>query len=583
MHRLHARQGVSNKITYWRWRSALVTALATLWIALPGAALAAGQHIDEGFTKQVDKLFQKWDKPTSPGCALSVMRDGHIIYKRGYGLADLDHDVPIATSTVFHVASVSKQFTAAAIVLLAQQGRLSLDDDIHKFFPLLPNYGAVITVRHLVHHTSGLRDQWELLNLAGWRYSLDLITDDDVLEMVFRQKELNFPPGERYVYSNTGYTLLAQIVKRVTGQSFREFTTSNLFEPLGMKRTHFRDDHAEIVKQQAYGYNPEKGGTFRLSVTNFDTVGATSLLTTVEDLAIWDENFYTGRVGGKALLEQMLRQGRLNNGEMIDYAFGLRIVKYRGLPVVEHTGSDAGCRSHLMRFPEQHFSVACLCNAGPVDASGLSRKVADIFLAKEFTEPAPPDNIGKDVRLSDQKLAARTGLYRQHGGDQFTRVSLGGDKLLIDGNQLHYRLEPVSENAFRISEFPLEVRFRTPMGDHPAAFELISRSNKPEIYEEVKQYSPTPQELEEYTGEYTSGEIEAVYRVAVEDGKLVVRRLRYPPDTLTPAIHDVFMGSAGIIYFARGAEGRVTGMILKTGRITGLRLGKLGELDFNKR
>jgi CubicO group peptidase (beta-lactamase class C family) len=215
-------------------------------------------------------------------------------------MADLSHDAPITPQTPFHVASVSKQFTAAAILLLADQGKLSLDDDVHQYLPEVPDFGARITLRHLLHHTSGLRDQWDLLDLAGYRYSFDLINDEDVMSLVRRQEELNFAPGAEYLYSNTGATLLGQIVARVSGQSLRQFTTQNLFEPLGMTSTHFRDDHTEINKGEAFGYVRAKDGSFKLSVTNFDTVGATSLYTTVEDLAKWDENFYTMKVSGPA-------------------------------------------------------------------------------------------------------------------------------------------------------------------------------------------------------------------------------------------------------------------------------------------
>jgi CubicO group peptidase (beta-lactamase class C family) len=300
--------------------------------------------------------------------------DGHIVYERGYGMADLDHDVIITPSTVFHVASMSKQFTAASIVLLAQQGKLSLDDDVRKYIPELPNFGTPITLRHLIHHTSGLRDQWALLEFAGWRYSLDLITDDDVMSVVTRQKELNFKPSDKYVYSNTNYTLLGLIVKRVSGTSLRDFTTKNIFEPLDMKNTHFRDDHAEIVKNNAYGYESQKEGGFRLGNTNFDTVGATSLHTTVEDLALWDENFYHPRIGDPDFVSQMLQRGRLNSGEQIEYAFGLVIGKYKGLSTVEHGGADAGYRSAMMRFPEQHFSSAVLCNSSDTFPVLLAQK-----------------------------------------------------------------------------------------------------------------------------------------------------------------------------------------------------------------
>ena len=284
----------------------------------------------ENHSKRVDELFLTMDRPTSPGCALAVFKDGRIIHERGYGMADLDHGVHITPASVFHVASMSKQFTAASILLLAQEGKLSVDDPVRKYIPELPDFGTPITIGELIHHTSGLRDQWDLLGLAGWRYSQDLITDDDVLSVLSRQKDLNFPPGSRHLYSNTGYTLLAQIVKRVSGESFREFTTARIFEPLHMKSTHFRDDHAEIVQNMAYGYVPA-GDTFRMSNTNFDTVGATSLLTTVEDLAQWDENFYQPKVGGEALIAKMLERGKLNNGKQLDYASGLVVSTYRGL------------------------------------------------------------------------------------------------------------------------------------------------------------------------------------------------------------------------------------------------------------
>ena len=256
-------------------------------------------------TSRADKIFEKWDKPDSPGCAIAVIKDGRIVYKRGYGMANLDHDVPITPSTVFNIASVSKQFTAAAIALLAQQGKLLLDDEARKYIPELPDFGTPITIRHLIHHTSGLRSQTALLDLAGWRIGLDHVTEEDVLGLLFRQRELNFRPGEKYEYSNTNYILLAQIVTRVSGQTFREFTRAHIFEPLGMKNSFFRDDHDEIVKNQAYGYVPTEDDTFQLSMPTSYTVGSTGLLTTVEDLARWDRNFYDGRVGGSVFIEQL--------------------------------------------------------------------------------------------------------------------------------------------------------------------------------------------------------------------------------------------------------------------------------------
>src|SRR5580704_16938069 len=373
-----------------------------------------GQSLPPDVRRQVDKVFEKWDKADSPGCALGIYKGGQIAYKRGYGMADLNDDVPITPATVFHVASMSKQFTAASIVLLAQQGKLSLDDDVHKYIPELPDFGERITIRHLVYHTSGLRDQWSLLGLAGWRYSLDLITDGDVMSVMTRQKDLNFKPGERHVYCNTGYTLMGLVVKHVSGLSLREFTTKNIFEPLGMTHTHFRDDHAEIIKHDALGYEQDgKDKPFRMSLTNFDTAGATSLHTTVEDLQLWDENFYHPRVGGPELIQQMLERGKLNSGELQDYASGLVLGTYKGLPTVDHGGADAGYRSDLIRFPEQHFSTAVLCNFANTNPSALARQVADIVLARDLKAPAPvpTKEPATAIAMTGEQMATMPGIY----------------------------------------------------------------------------------------------------------------------------------------------------------------------------
>ena len=242
------------------------------------AVLAIAQNpLPDDKAARVDEIFAQFDKPASPGCALAVMKDGQIVYKRGYGMADLDHDIPIKPDTVFHVASVSKQFTALAILLLAKQGKLSLDDEVRKYIPALRDFGHKLTIRHLMHHTSGLRDQWTLLIFSGWRLSDDVVKDADILDLITRMKALNFPPGEQHLYSNTGYTLAAWIVKRVSGQSLREFCEAHIFKPLGMTSTFFRDDHAATVKRIAYGYRAAANETFRLSVPNYDAVGASGL------------------------------------------------------------------------------------------------------------------------------------------------------------------------------------------------------------------------------------------------------------------------------------------------------------------
>ncbi|HEY2469089.1 MAG TPA: serine hydrolase domain-containing protein [Terracidiphilus sp.] len=556
-------------------RSRLLVSLALSILFSASLFSQAPKPSTENLPARVDAIFQKMDSTVSPGCALSVVKDGKIIYERGYGMADLDHNIAITPTTVFHVASMSKQFTAASILLLAQQGKLSLDDPVRKYIPELPDFGTPVTIRQLIHHTSGLRDQWDLLGLSGWRYSLDLITNDDVLYVISHQKELNFPPGTKHLYSNTGYTLLGEVVKRVSGKSLHEFTTENIFRPLGMKNTHFRDDHAEIIKNIAYGYGPA-GDTFRLSVTNFDTVGATSLMTTVEDLPLWDENFYNPRIGGPDLIRQMLERGKLNNGEQLDYASGLVIGKYRGLNTVDHGGADAGYRSDMIRFPDQHFSSACLCNLATADPSDLNRKVAEIYLKKEMT-PAEPAHVAdeKPVQLTPQQLSAIAGTYLNQD-DEVIRVFLKDNALRVaNANEdQSYELMPLAPNHFRLMVAPVDFTFDAPEGKNPARITIKSPDGKPDVNSAVTPFTPSEADLKPYAGTYSSEDIDPLYTIAIEKGKLVLHRLKNDPDKLMPVTPDLFVASLGSIRFTRSAKGEITGFFLTTGRIRNMRFTK---------
>ncbi len=441
--------------------------LLVLLVSTPALAQQAGSSAGELTPEvgaRVDAVFAPYDKDSSPGCAVAVYDGDRIAYRKAYGMANLDHDVRLTPSSVFHVASMSKQFTGAAILLLAADGKLSLDDDIRTHLPELPDFGRKITIRHLANHTSGIRDQWDLLTLAGWRYSRDLITDDDVLELLMRQKDLNFAPGERHLYSNSGYTLMALIVSRVSGKSFRAFTTERIFKPLGMTNTRFRDNFAEIVKNQAYGYVPN-AQSFRLSVTNFDTAGATSLLTTVEDLLAWHTNFDTKTVGGEDLQAKLLQRGVLNDGTSLEYAFGITHGRHRGLATVGHGGADAGYRADFVRFPDRRLGVATLCNSGAANPAQLSRRVADVFLPADlpgltFEEaPGRPTQLKLPgaavleqtvVKPSADELAAFAGVYRSDEMDAVFRMSVKDGALRLERSKHRpSNLEPVAKDTFR--------------------------------------------------------------------------------------------------------------------------------------
>lgn len=438
-------------------RQAAAVRLAILFIAsvlTPAATL--GQGAGTGTTDpRIDAVFAAYDAAT-PGCALSVMRDGEIVYSRGYGMANLEHDIPVTPSSVFHVASVSKQFAAMAITMLAQQGRLSLDDDIRKHLPELHDFGRTITIRHLLHHTSGLRDQWTLFGMAGWR-GQDLKTDADVLMLAARQRELNFEPGAEHLYSNTGYTLLGEIVRRVTGQSLREWTTEHLFEPLGMRSTHFHDDYNMVVKNRTHGYAPAQGG-YRVSNPAYSTVGATSLFTTVEDIARWDRNFIDRRVGGAAI-DSLHTRGRLNDGSEIPYAFALTHGEHRGLRTVGHSGSDAGYRSQFTRYPDAGTSFAVFCNVSTANPGALARQVAEVVLADRFPVAAtptsggrgggPPGGIVQAPTLTNAQKRAYVGDYHSEELNATYTIALDDDELVVRRWRFpDQRLRPTGDDTF---------------------------------------------------------------------------------------------------------------------------------------
>jgi hypothetical protein len=404
------------------------------------------------------------------------------------------------------------------------------------------------------------------------------------MSVLVHQKALNFKPGEKYMYSNTGFTLLAVIVSRVSGMPFREFTTKNIFQPLGMTHTHFRDDHEEIIKHDALGYEQDgKDKPFRMNLTNFDTAGATSLHTTVEDLQLWDENFYHPRVGNAEIIQQMQERGKLNSGELQDYASGLSIGTYKGLPTVDHSGGDAGYRSDMTRFPEQHFSASVLCNFADTNPSALVRKVADIVLAKDLKAPAPAPT--KEVTkaapvlpLTAEQMAAIAGNY-WNGEDEFTKVVVKDGKLQMDVNRDDWHeLIQFAPAHFHVANESwgeeIDLHFVAAEGEKPRRIDESFNGDKPRAFEVVNLAPLTPAQLAEYAGNYVSEEIDPVYRMVIQNGEVVLTRLKSSPDALRPAIRDVFVGDIGKIRFTRDAKQHISGFILDGGRIQNIHFAK---------
>lgn len=431
-------------------------------------AAATGDRVPE---QKVDAIFASFDKNSgSPGCAVGVIRDGAFVYKRGYGMASIELQVPLSPESVFYMGSVSKQFTAASVVLAAEQGLFSLDDDLRKWIPEIPFYGHKITLRQMLHHTSGLRDELALMSLAGEPVE-DIYTTAEIIDLIARQKKLNFTPGDKYQYSNSNFFLLAQVVHRASGMLFSRFAQENIFRPLGMTHTRFYDDRTLVLPGRVAGYSPRAGGGFSVDwSTNFAKVGDGGLMSSVDDLLPWDRNFYHNKLGKGTLLKELETRGVLNSGKTITYALGLEISEYRGLPTVAHGGALFGYRTEFLRFPNQNFSVICLCNVSNGDPGAKAYRVADLYLAGQFTAPVKPerpqaadvDHV-EQVKMSVAEMASYTGTYYSDELRATYRIALAKGRLMLNiAQDESTELQPGSRERFEAQlpgEFPTPIEF----------------------------------------------------------------------------------------------------------------------------
>jgi len=375
----------NRRIQITRGRSfVLLGALGLVAVALAGPLHARQAAVD--LTK-VDALFSRWTTAT-PGCSVGASIKGRVVVNKAYGMADLEHDVPNTADTIFEAGSVSKQFTAAGVLLLAREGKLKLDDPVRKYVPELPDYGAPLTIRHMLMHMSGLRDWGSVEGIAGWPRTTRVYTHAHVLDIVSRQKSLNFPSGSQYSYSNTGYNLAVVIVTRVSGMPFADFEKERLFKPLGMTRTSWRDDFTRVVKSRAIAYE-QRGDGYNQDMPFENVHGNGGLLTTVGDLLKWNDNFEKPVVGDASFVAEQQAPGAFNDGRPGNYALGLQVGNYRGVREVGHSGATAGYRAHLLRLPDQGVSVAVLCNASSGAATQYARAVAELLMPGALSAATP--------------------------------------------------------------------------------------------------------------------------------------------------------------------------------------------------
>ena len=529
---------------------------------------------------RVDSLFAPWNRPDSPGCGIGVSRNGEVIYEHGYGMASLERKVPITTSTVFLLASITKPFTAMSVLLAGEQGLLSLDDDVSKYIPDWANREHHVTIRHLLTHTSGLRDAYLL---QGWATNHGN-SNDAIIKILSRQRGLNSLPGTGYQYNNGGYLLLGRILERATGQTLGAFADANIFRPLGMKDAYFNGDPVRMAPDHASGYSPQATG-WRLVPESSGYGGNGGMMSSVRDLLIWANNFAEARVGTPALLASMQTDTTLTSGQKIQHGIGLALGNHRGARMFHFSGGDFGTATHIVVFPDQKVAVTVLCNmdsivmggSATVNPEDLAKGVADVFL-EDVLEPraaagagaAPPPS----VSLSAEELATKTGFYRV-GSDEnhIVFMSVRDGKLTLRdfyGDNYDLLMTPISPNRFLIPG-GTTLEFSPAEAGRPQAWHVLDGGGQPVVELPLMKFDIAQTGLKSFAGEYRSDELDVTYTVAVRDSSLVVQS-----STVHPVFNDAFVGDyVGTVRFLRDPRGAVTGFTLNRNGAKGVRFERI--------
>jgi len=533
--------------------------MRTLLFILAAAVCLNAQHTASK-SAEVDHIFAAFNTHT-PGCAVGVSEHGTVAVRAGYGMADLERGVPVTADTVFESGSVAKQFTAMAILLLAQQGKISLDDPLRKYLPELPDYGASLTVRHVLSHVSGLRE-WRLVaTFSGTPEGKYVLDNQDLLRIASRQRALNFDPGRAYSYTNTGFNIATILIERAlgSGKTFQEFTREAIFEPLNMTHTQWRDDFRAVVPNRALAYAPKAGAWIQDTPVE-NIIGAGGMLSTVGDWLLWNENFTHARVGGPEIVRAQQTPAVLTGGSTIDYAAGLRVGTFDSFREVSHSGSTGGYATWLGRYPEKGVSVAVMCNSSQANPTQLGRETARLWTGGV---PAPSPT---PVAVEPAALEKLAGMYRKVRDNTVIEVRVKDGKLMFD----RLALIPLGATVFSagLNKFKFQDgRFSmiTPEGDI--------------AYERMEPAHPADVELASLAGKYESSETGSTLTVASKAGEVTLAIGWNKPVRLRPTFRDAFMmengGGATSIVFHRDQAGKVTGLSAGDDRAWDLRFTRV--------
>ena len=530
------------------------------------------KHIN--LENKIDAVF-KDIKKTDPGVSIALLKNNEIIVQRNYGLANLEYQIPVTNKTVFHAASVSKQFTAFALLLLEKEGKLSLNDDIRKHIPEMHNFGKKITLRHLATHTSGIKDQHNITRLAGWNLD-DIITNQQVLELIYKQKTLNFEPNKQFMYSNSGYTLLAEVIARVSKQSFSSFIKDRIFTPLKMNNSLFVDKTGQLVNNKAYSYYKENG-VYRKDIYQNSSVGASNLATTIDDLTKWSINFSTFVIGDKTIFKKMKMLEPLNNGKTYGYGLGLFVNNYKGIPKTEHSGLDASYQAYIGWFEKQNMSVVFLSNNGDLNGGRIIRKLTGLCL-DEFAQQ--PKNNSK--KLTKKNTIVKTDLkaLKNHEGFYWNAKDRFSRELRISNGYLNYvggdgkltKLNPVDKN-----EYEFKTKEFTGVKISNSQMKVILDDGYTLSFEKFIPANYTNESIKELKGTYYSKELNTTYTFHTEGNQLIASHQRTGEFKLTAIKNGFFIGNKGSfrnVLFTK-KKGKITGFRVSSSRAKNIEFQKI--------
>lgn len=551
----------------------MLTILVTLFVNVQAQSLPAG------FSEKIDRLFATYNKPGSPGCVIGIVRNDSLLYAKGYGMANLEYGIPNTPETIYHMASVSKQFAAYAIVLLEKAGRLRFDDDIRSHLSWFPDLKEKITIRHLLNHTSGIRDQWQLLAIAGTRID-DVITQGHIVKLLSQQRTLNFKPGEKYIYSNSGFTLLAEIVKAATAQTLRQFTDSAIFKPLGMSTTHFHDDYTEVVPNRSYSYSRKDSAGFRNEILSYSNAGATSLFTNIRDMSRWIMNLYSPVVGNNSFIETLTQRGRLNNGKELSYALGISLGNYKGWKQYSHGGADAGYRTYVTAFPDLKLGIMVFSNLADFNLRTAVNGLADLFIREttasvsmsvaaidssaapirdlDAISPFIGDYISEDgaqasFELKDQKL-----YWKRYGQSDLLQKAMGDTFSLVQNPGVRFVLRKAGDNYTTVQQI------------WPDGERILQKYTAADTISRKK--------LQDYVGEYYCQELDSRYTIRLNDQHLILSHTKYEDTPLKFVGKDDLFSEhwwMGHLKVLRNSKQQITGFEVNDGRIMHLKFTKL--------